>query len=83
MIIRNLGLKLLQFSPVLMIIFIGYGDRFLPSPMNNWSYNIRTGINNTLINGFEKQADEHLKNNKYNNKKIDKVIEDVEQKNKE
>lgn len=76
---KSVVIKLVQFFPVYGIIFIAYGDRFLPPPMSNWSYTSRTSINQILLGSFPGDA---IKNNKYNNKKSDKLIEDLENKNK-
>ncbi|HEY9827921.1 MAG TPA: hypothetical protein V6D19_20995 [Stenomitos sp.] len=32
-----------------MIVFIGFGDRFLPSPLNQMSYSARTSVNRFLM----------------------------------
>lgn len=71
----GMGLRLLQFFPIYMIIFIAYGDKFLPSPLNQWSYNTRTTINSVLVGSFNQDM---LKNNKYNNKKSDEVLKQFE-----
>ena len=78
-LVRNITIKLIQFFPVYGIIFIAYGDRFLPPPMSNWSYTSRTSINQILLGSFPTDA---IKNNKYNNKKSDQLIEEVENKRK-
>ncbi|MGI0482489.1 hypothetical protein ACN4EE_17110 [Geminocystis sp. CENA526] len=76
-LLKNIGIKLVQLFPVYMIVFIAYGDKFLPSPLNNFSANTRNTINSVLVGAFR---DDILENNKYNNKKTDKVIEEVERK---
>ncbi|BAQ65728.1 hypothetical protein GM3709_2493 [Geminocystis sp. NIES-3709] len=62
-----------------MILLIAYGDRFLPSPLSDFSANTRNTINKVLVGSFNEDV---LENNKYNNKKTDKVIKEVEGKNK-
>ena len=79
-LLGNIGLKLVQLFPVYLIVFIAYGDRFLPSPLSNFSYNTRNTINRVLVGSFNKDM---LENNKYNNKRTDKVIEEVEKKSQE
>ncbi len=37
---------------LLMLIFIGFGDSFLPKPLNTASYQTRTTINNFVIGIF-------------------------------
>jgi len=76
-LLKNIGIKLVQLFPVYMIVFIAYGDKFLPSPLSNFSANTRNTINSVLVGAFK---DDILENNKYNNKKTDKVIEEVERK---
>lgn len=75
----GMGLRLIKFFPVYIIIFIAYGDKFLPRPLNQWSYNTRTSINSVLVGSFNKDI---LKNNKYNNKKADELIKEIENKGK-
>ena len=75
--VRSITVRLIQFFPVYGIIFIAYGDRFLPPPMSQWSYTSRTTINQILLGSFPEDA---LQNYKYNNKKGDKLIEEIEKK---
>lgn len=77
-LLGSIVIKLLQLFPLYIIIFIAYGDKFLPSPLSDFSTNTRNTINKVLVGSFNEDA---LKNNKYNNKKIDKLIEDVEKQN--
>jgi len=37
---------------LLVLLFIGFGDRVLPSPLKEYSYGIRSGINRILIGSF-------------------------------
>ena len=78
--IRSFTMKLLLFFPIFGIVFIGWGDRFLPTPLNSWSVNARARLNNILIGSF---MDDFIKNSDYNNKKSDKLIEEVEKKSRE
>ncbi|BAQ60680.1 hypothetical protein GM3708_1086 [Geminocystis sp. NIES-3708] len=64
-----------KFIPVYIIVFIAYGDRFLPSPLSDFSFQIRTSINQTLVGSLNKDT---FKNDKYNNKKSDEVIKQIE-----
>ena len=75
--VRTTTIKLLQFSPLILIVFVAWGDRFLPSPLNSWSYSTRTQINGILKNSF---ADDAIKNDSYNNKKSDRLVEEIENK---
>ena len=48
------------FLPLALIIggvFIGFGDRFLPAPLNAYSYQTREQINRTLLGLVEKPKD--------------------------
>lgn len=63
-----------KFLPIYIVIFIACGDRFLPSPLSDFSFNIRNTINGALVGSFDENK---LKNSKYNNKKSDKIIEEV------
>lgn len=74
-LLKNIGIKLVQLFPVYMIVFIAYGDKFLPSPLSNFSANTRNTINSVLVGAFR---DDILENNKYNNKKSDEVLKEVE-----
>ena len=76
-LIKTTIIRLIQFFPVYGLIFVAYGDRFLPYPLNSWSYNTRTTINQIMLGSF---PDDKLENNKYNNKKSDQLIEDIEKK---
>ncbi|BFM38853.1 hypothetical protein [Synechocystis sp. LKSZ1] len=45
------------FLPLALIsggVFIGFGDRFLPAPLNAYSYQTREQINQTLLGLVEK-----------------------------
>jgi hypothetical protein len=45
----HMNLKTLALPIVLiMVVFIGMGDRFLPKPLNTMSFNTRNAINQTL-----------------------------------
>ncbi len=37
---------------ILLLIFIGFGDSFLPKPLNNASLQTRTAINNLVLGMF-------------------------------
>ncbi len=74
-LIRSIFVRLFQLLPVFLIVAIAYGDKFLPYPLNSWSYQTRTKINNALVGSFDEDV---LENNKYNNKKTDEIIEQVE-----
>jgi hypothetical protein len=42
--------------PVLLalgLIFIGFGDKFLPQPLKGASYHTRTSLNNMLVSSFK------------------------------
>jgi hypothetical protein len=73
---KKFGLRLVQLSPVYILVFIAYGDAFLPSPLSDASLKTRTTINNLLLGKFPKDI---LENDKYNNKRTDKVIEETEE----
>lgn len=68
-------LILSKFLPIYIVLFIAYGDRFLPSPLSDFSFNTRNTINRALVGSFDENK---LKNSKYNNKKSDKIIEEVD-----
>ncbi|MBF2057440.1 MAG: hypothetical protein IGQ45_09500 [Cyanobacterium sp. T60_A2020_053] len=65
---------LLKISPLLLIVFIGFGDKFLPTPFKETSFNTRSAITNVL--SAEKKPD-HLKNTKYNNKRTDQIVDEL------
>ncbi|WP_373478857.1 hypothetical protein [Geminocystis sp.] len=73
-LLGKLAILLGKFFPIYILIFIAYGDSFLPSPLSDLSYNTRTKINEVLLGSVNTDK---LKNNKYNNKKNDKVVEDT------
>lgn len=75
-LLKNIGFKLVQFFPVYMIVFVAYGDKFLPSPLSDFSANTRNTINGILVGSFNEDM---LENNKYDNKKTDRIIKEVEQ----
>jgi hypothetical protein len=74
-LLSNIGIKLVQFFPLYMLIFIAYGDKFLPSPLSDFSANTRNTVNGILMGTLNEDM---LENNKYNNKKTDKIIEEME-----
>ncbi len=37
---------------IFLLIFIGFGDSFLPKPLNNASFQTRTAINNFVLGMF-------------------------------
>ncbi len=74
-VVRNVSIKFVQFIPLYILVFILWGDRFLPQPFNGWSYNTRNSLNNVLISSFNLDK---LENDKYNNQKNDKLIEEIE-----
>ena len=63
----------LKLFPVIAVIFISTGDKFLPSPLSDYSLQTRTNINNFLLGLFPKDVD-----NRYNNKKNDEIIKQME-----
>jgi hypothetical protein len=79
-LLGKIALMLTKFLPIYIVVFIAYGDRFLPSPLSDFSTNTRNAINGALLGS---SGDSNLKNDKYNNKKSDKIIEEVEKKNKD
>ncbi|HIK36402.1 MAG: hypothetical protein NZ901_07395 [Geminocystis sp.] len=72
-LMRALGVALMKFGPVYFLIFIAYGDKFLPSPLKQWSYNTRTTINSVLIGSVNLEG---LRNTKYNNKRSDQIVDE-------
>jgi hypothetical protein len=77
-LIRNSVIKLLQLSPVYCLLFIAYGDRFLPAPAGDWSYNIRTTINNVLIGSFEQGLEDKIENSKFKENRLEKITNEVD-----
>lgn len=69
------GMGLLKFLPIYIIGFVAWGDRILPSPLSDWSLNTRSSINQILVGKFPSGI---MENEKYNNKKTDKIIEKME-----
>jgi K+-transporting ATPase A subunit len=67
---------LLKLSPLIAVIFISTGDKFLPSPLSDYSVQARTNINNFLLDLFPKDVD-----NRYNNKRSDEIIKQIEEGN--
>ena len=65
--------NIIRFFPVLFLIFMAYGDQFLPKPLDKYSIQTRTTISNILTIG---DSESWLKNNKYNNRKSDEVIKE-------
>ena len=74
-VVRNVSIKFVQLTPIYIIVFIMWGDSFLPQPLDRYSYNTRTSLNNFLVASFNP---EKLENNKYNNKKSDQLIKEIE-----
>jgi hypothetical protein len=62
-------------------VFVAYGDRFLPSPADYWSYKIRTSINNVLVGSFEHELEEKFENGKIKQNRIDKITNQLEEEN--
>ena len=75
-LLKKIGLRLVQFSPVFVLVFIGYGDSFLPEPLSGASLTTRTKINEFLRGSFTKHF---LENDKYDNNRNNEVIEQVEE----
>ncbi|AUC59693.1 hypothetical protein AA637_00415 [Cyanobacterium sp. HL-69] len=67
-------LFLLRTSPLLLIVFIAFGDQFLPEPLSKTSYHLRTSITSAL--SIEEKSDV-LDNSKYNNRRGDKIVEEL------
>lgn len=70
--------RAIRWSPVfltLLVIFVACGDLFLPEPYSNQSYTYRKKVNEFMANLFSGNA---LVNDKYNNKRIDNKIKQVE-----
>lgn len=57
---------------VLAVVFIGFGDKFLPQPLSGASLQTRTALNNFMLGLFPK------KNIKNQNDERNKQIEDFE-----
>lgn len=74
-LLKYIGIKLIQFFPIYALIFIAYGDKFLPPPLSDFSVNTRNTVNGILVGSFDKDM---LQNNQYNNKKSDKVLKELE-----
>jgi hypothetical protein len=64
---------LLKLSPIIVLVFISAGDKFLPPPLSNYSLQTRTYINNFLVGFFPKEV-----NTPYDNKRNDTIIEEIE-----
>lgn len=71
--IQNL-VFVIRTSPLLLILFIAFGDRTLPDPWGRTSYNLRNSITNAL--SIEDNSDV-LNNTKYNNRRGDRVVEEL------
>ena len=41
-----------KILPLVILIFIGFGDRFLPQPLNGYSYKTRATINQFIVGLF-------------------------------
>lgn len=74
-LLKYIGVKLIQFFPIYALIFIAYGDKFLPSPLSDFSANTRNTINGILVGSFNEDM---LQNNKYDNKKTDRILKELE-----
>ncbi len=61
--------------PMFVLIFIGYGDSFLPEPLSTASLTTRTKINQVLRGSFNKGF---LENDKYDNNRNNEIIDQVE-----
>ena len=77
-VVRNISIKFVQLTPIYIIAFILWGDSFLPQPLDRFSYNTRTSINNFLVASFNL---EKLENDKYNHEKNKKLIQEIERNN--
>lgn len=78
-LIRNTAIRFIQLTPVYLIVFVAYGDRFLPSPVDFWSYQIRTTINNILVGKVENELDDNFKNSKFNENRIERISKETEE----
>jgi hypothetical protein len=58
---------------VLLLIFIGFGDKFLPTPLNNASAQTRATINKWIIGLFPQQEGEGINPNKQREEQIEKL----------
>jgi hypothetical protein len=76
-LIKKIGIKLTQLVPLYILVFIAYGDAFLPQPLSDASYNTRTNITKILTSLNPPSI---LNNNKYNHRKSDKLIKETEEK---
>lgn len=72
---KRIGLKLTQLSPLYILVFIAYGDAFLPKPLSDASFTTRTTINKIFTGLIDEDM---LENNKYNNQKTDELMEKTE-----
>ena len=75
-LLRKIGLRFSQLSPLYVLVFIAYGDAFLPEPLSDASHSTRTKINEILRGSFIKGF---LENDKYDNSKSDELIDQIEQ----
>jgi hypothetical protein len=78
-LLGNISVKVISFIPLYILIFIAYGDGFLPEPLANASYQTRTKINQILLGTFMEKVIDNIENDKYNHQKIDKITEETEQ----
>lgn len=78
-LLGNISQKLVKFIPLYILVFIAYGDSFLPEPLADASYQTRTRINNVLKGAFIEKVMDNLENENYNNKRLDKIIDEVEE----
>lgn len=72
-IVGSLFDLLLKLSPIIIVIFIAVGDKFLPRPLSDYSLQTRTSINKFLEGLFPEDID-----SPYDNTRNEKVIEEME-----
>jgi hypothetical protein len=74
-LLKRTSVRLTQLIPLYILVFIAYGDAFLPQPLSDASHITRTKINNFLRGAF---LEDVLENNKYNNTRNEQLIKNTE-----
>ncbi len=63
---------LIKYSPIIFLVFMAYGDQFLPEPLNKFSLETRTRVNDILMIGSNRDDSQNINRRK----KTDNIIED-------
>jgi len=65
---------LIKYSPIIFLVFMAYGDQFLPEPLNKFSRDTRTTVNDILTIGSDEDSSQPHRNRP---RKTDEILENM------